>query len=181
MPTGPPLSFPPVVSGNPVFFLFLCLCGPAGEKDGFPINNVGNDRGGIERVGHDRGAIEHVGHDGRPALAPLLFPPILFCHSRRLLAGIQCFAFLFLYLCGPAWENHGFPINNVGNDRGGLEHVGNDRGAIDNVGNDRGAITNIGHDGRGITNVGYDSGGLPASGMGEGKEWQDRGEEAGRV
>ena len=111
-----------------------------------------------------------MGHDGRPALAPLLFPPVLLCHSRRLLAGIQCFS-LFLYLCGPAWENHGFPINNVGNDRG----------AIDNVGNDRGAITNIGHDGRGITNVGYDSGGLPASGMGEGKEWQDRGEEAGRV
>ena len=125
-----PLSCPPVVSGNPVFFLFLYLCGPAWEKDGFPITNVGNDRGGITNVGYGRGMIEHVGHDGRHGLGPLSCPLVLLCHSRRLLAGIQCFAFLSLCLCGPAWENHGFPINNVGNDRGGSTSVGYGRGGL---------------------------------------------------
>ena len=59
-------------------------------------------------------------------------PPVSLCHTRRaplchsrwLLAGIQCF--FVPYLCMPAWENHGFPINNVGNDRREIEHVGHD-------------------------------------------------------
>ena len=55
MPAGPPLSFPPVVSGNPVFFLFLYLCGPAWENHGFPINNVGNDSGGLTTSGMTEG------------------------------------------------------------------------------------------------------------------------------
>ena len=65
MPTGLPLSFPPVVNGNPVFCFFVPYsCDPAWEGHGFPINNIGNDRG----------AIEYVGHDRMPALAPFVMP-----------------------------------------------------------------------------------------------------------
>ena len=67
-------------------------------------------------------------------------PAFPFCHSRRVLAGIHGLALLSLHSGGPVWgKTHGFPIKDVGNDRG----------AITNVGNDRGAITNGGHDGGG--------------------------------
>ena len=39
------LSFPPVVSGNPGFYS-LSLMSRTGVSIGFPIKNVGNDRGG---------------------------------------------------------------------------------------------------------------------------------------
>ncbi len=66
MPAGPPLSFPPVVSGNPAscFVVLLFVWPLHGRSHGFPIKNVGNDRRGIE----------HGGHDGMSAL-PL-------CHAR---------------------------------------------------------------------------------------------------
>ena len=48
------------------------------------------------------------------------------CHSRRLLAGIQRLSLPSLSSGAPAWETHGFPITNVGNDRRGIEHVGHD-------------------------------------------------------
>ena len=54
------------------------------------------------------------------ALTPSVMPPAPLCPSRRLLAGIQCFSLLSFYLCGSAWEKHGFPINNVGNDSEGI-------------------------------------------------------------
>ena len=61
----PPLSFPPVFSGNPVFFLFCPFIRAAlpGKSLGFPIKNVGNDREAITNVGNDGGAIERVGND----------------------------------------------------------------------------------------------------------------------
>ena len=34
------------------------------------------------------------------------------------------FSLLSLYSCGPAWESHGFPIENVGNDSVGLKMSG---------------------------------------------------------
>ena len=49
-------------------------------------------------------------------------PPL--CHSRRWLAGIQCLSLLSLHSCGLAWESHGFPIKNVGNDSGGSKTSG---------------------------------------------------------
>ena len=54
-------------------------------------------------------------------LCPSRRPPL--CHSRRLLAGIQCLSLLSLHSCDPA-ESHGFPITNVGNDRRGLNAWG---------------------------------------------------------
>ena len=48
------------------------------------------------------------------------------CHSRRFLAGIQGLFLLSPHSCAPDWEKtSGFPIKNVGNDRG--EDVGHDR------------------------------------------------------
>ena len=138
MPAGSPLSFPPVVSGNPgscfvvpCFVVpFICV-GLHGRSHGFPIKNVGNDRRGIEHGGHDGMPALPLCHTASPlchAAGPLcharrplsVMPPGPLCHSRRLLAGIQCLALLFLYLCGPCMEeSHGFPIKNVGNDRRG--------------------------------------------------------------
>ena len=51
-------------------------------------------------------------------LGPSVMPAGPLCHSRRLLAGIQGFVFLSRHSGGPAWGNHGFPINNVRNDSG---------------------------------------------------------------
>ena len=53
-----------------------------------------------------------------PAIIPAWFPPT--CHSRMFLAGIQ-----FFLLSLPSWiprleKTPGFPIENVGNDRGGF-------------------------------------------------------------
>ena len=82
-----------------------------------------------------------------PAGAPLLsFTPVVSGNP------VSFFVPLFVW---PAWENHGFPIKNVGNDRRG--------------------ITNVGHDSGRINNVGYDSGGLTTSGMTEGDEFLGRG------
>ena len=36
-----------------------------GKARGFPIKDIGNDRGAIDNVGHDRGAIDNGGHDRR--------------------------------------------------------------------------------------------------------------------
>ena len=55
-------------------------------------------------------------------------PPAPLCHSRRLLAGIQRLSLPSLSSGAPAWETHGFPITNVGNDRRGIEHVRHDGG-----------------------------------------------------
>ncbi len=59
-PVGPPLSFPQVFSGNPGSFSSAPSFGwlRLGKNPGFPIKNVGNDRGG---VGKDRG---DIGKDG---------------------------------------------------------------------------------------------------------------------
>ena len=85
IPAGPPLSCPPVVSGNPVscFFvsLFVGLHGKtmdsrlttSGMTEGrFTTSgmteggfNVGYDRGGIHNVGYGRGGIHNVGYDRR--------------------------------------------------------------------------------------------------------------------
>ena len=50
VPSAPPLSFPPVVSGNPVFFSSVPFIRVTlhGESHGFPIKNVGNDNGGLK-------------------------------------------------------------------------------------------------------------------------------------
>ena len=87
-----------------------------------------------------------------PAGTPLLCPLVLLCHARRLLAGIQCFAFLSLYSCGPARENHGFLINNVENDSGGR---GNDSGGI---GNDGGRLNMSGMTEEGLNTWGMTEG-----------------------
>ena len=90
----PQLSFPqgsPItnvgdkVSGNPVSFssglLFVRPC--MGKTLGFPIEDVGNDRGGIEEGGNDSG--------GRAGMTEGKWcgSASLGCHSRRFLAGIQ--------------------------------------------------------------------------------------------
>ena len=58
-----PLSFPQVVSGNPVSFSsvpsFVWAC--MGKSRGFPIKNVGNDSEGIENVGNDGGGLKTSG------------------------------------------------------------------------------------------------------------------------
>ena len=120
----PPLSFPPVFSGNPVFFSSVPVIRVAlhGKRHGFPIKNVGNDMGGIvwPRM---REAL-----DSASLLACLLWPLVMpvrplcharqsllscplapLCHSRRFLAGIQCFSLRFLHSCGPAWEKAWIP------------------------------------------------------------------------
>ena len=56
-----------------------------------------------------------------PAIPPLSFP--------QCLAGIQCLSLLSLHSCGPHGNSHGFPINNVGNDRRRSKTVGHDRRA----------------------------------------------------
>ena len=45
----------------------------------------------------------------READAPLSCLLVPLCHSRRWLAGIQCFVFLFLYSWGPAWGKTWIP------------------------------------------------------------------------
>ena len=52
-PPAPPLSCPPVVSGNPVFFSSVPFIRVTlhGESHGFPINNIGNDNGGSKTSG----------------------------------------------------------------------------------------------------------------------------------
>ena len=60
---------------------------------------------------------------GKKPLDSRAFPA---CHSRRFLAGIQGLFLLSPHSCAPDWEKtSGFPIKNVGNDRG--EDVGHDR------------------------------------------------------
>ena len=60
-----------------------------------------------------------------PALASLSFLLSPLCHSRRFLAGIQCLSLLSFHSCGPPLGTaRGFPIENVGNDRGGLKMSG---------------------------------------------------------
>ena len=51
-----PLSFPPVVSGNPVFFSSVPFIRVTlhGENHGFPIKNVGKDNGGSKTSGMTR-------------------------------------------------------------------------------------------------------------------------------
>ena len=64
----------------------------------------------------------------------LSFPQGPLCHSRRVLAGIQCFLCPFIRVPWPG-KNAGFPIKNVGNDR--ERGIGNDRtGGIGNTGRD---------------------------------------------
>ena len=53
-----------------------------------------------------------------PALPPLSCPQGPHCHSRRLLAGIQCLSLLALIRVTLRGNSHGFPIKNVGNDSG---------------------------------------------------------------
>ena len=53
-----------------------------------------------------------------PAGAPLSCPQGPHCHSRRLLAGIQCLSLLALIRVTLRGNSHGFPIKNVGNDSG---------------------------------------------------------------
>ena len=164
-----PLSCPPVVSGNPVFFLFLYLCGPAWEKDGFPITNVGNDRGGITNVGYGRGMIEHVGHDGRHGLGPLSCPLVLLCHSRRLLAGIQCFAFCSFICVG----RHGKTMDSR------LIMSGMTEGGLNTSGMTEGRLTMSGMTEGRLPTSGMTEGGLPMSGMTAG-DYQRRVWERGR-
>ena len=57
-----------------------------------------------------------------PCLPLLSFPQVL--------AGIQCCSLLSLYSCGCLGKSHGFPIKNVGNDRGGLKTSGMTEGAL---------------------------------------------------
>ena len=170
MPALAPLSFPQVFSGNPGFFSSVPLFGwPCVWKShGFPITNVGNDRR----------AIEHVGHDGMPALAPTPYQsgpfvmaalpptPCLLCSTSCqpgpfVMPALAPLSFPQVFSGNPGFfssvplfgwpcvgKSHGFPITNVGNDRGVIVHVGHDRGAINHIGNDRGVIVQVGHDGR---------------------------------
>ena len=122
------LSFPPVVSGNPVSFSSVpSFVWPLhGNSHGFPIENVGNDRGRLRRSGMTwaESVWPCVGKttDSASLLSCLLwplchtcsapfvsFPLCPLCHSRRLLAGIQCLSLLSLHLCGPAWEQPWIP------------------------------------------------------------------------
>ena len=61
-----------------------------------------------------------------PASPLLSFPLSPFCHSRRFLAGIQCLSLLSFHSFGPHLGTaRGFPIENVGNGRGGsVAHLG---------------------------------------------------------
>ena len=124
-------------------------------------------------MGHDGRGIDHIGHDGRPALAPLSCPPVLFvmppvlsvipagplCHSRRPLSvmppGTLCHSRRPPLSCPPV-----SPITNVGDKVSGnpvscfvvLLFVwplhGRSHGfPIKNVGNDRRGIEHGGHDG----------------------------------
>ena len=63
MPAGPSLSFPPVVSGNPVscFFVPLFVYLHGGSR-GFPINNFGHDRGGLATSGMTEGLLWSLCH-----------------------------------------------------------------------------------------------------------------------
>ena len=117
-PPGSPLSFPQGFSANPVSFSSVLFIrgGPAWEK---PMDSR------LKMSGMTEGGI--------------VSPRFSFCHSRRVLAGIQCFSLLFLsFVGGLLGKTHGFPIKDVGNDRGGIKEVGHDRGGINNVGHDGG-------------------------------------------
>ena len=73
-----------------LLFCPFLRAGLFGKNRGFPIKDVGNDRGGIEDAGHDRRGIENGGHDGGAIedgghdgggnrgcpLTPLSFPPV---------------------------------------------------------------------------------------------------------
>ena len=127
-------------------FIHVALHGKAVDSR---LKMSGMTAGRLKTSGMTAGAIEHVGHDGGrvvPDFACLCHarrsplcqsrrfsllscPPVLpsvnpagspFCHSRRFLAGIQCFFLLSLHSCGPAWESLGFPIKDVGNDTRGI-------------------------------------------------------------
>ena len=107
-PQVPPLSFPPVFSGNPVFFSsVLSFGGPRlGKTMDSRLKMSGMTRGRWNMSGMPEGGI-----------VSSRFP---LCHSRRVLAGIQCFSRLSFYWGAPLGKNHGFPIKDVGNARGGL-------------------------------------------------------------
>ena len=72
IPAGPPLSFPPVFSGNPGAFssvlLFVSPC--MGNAMDSRLNMSGMTEG-----------IEHVGHDGRACSGPLVMPAWPLCHT----------------------------------------------------------------------------------------------------
>ena len=72
----PPLSFPPVFSGNPVSFSSVPVIRVAlhGKRHGFPIENVGNDMGRNRMAPHERspGFCKPFGMPVRPL-----------CHARQ--------------------------------------------------------------------------------------------------
>ena len=63
MPAGPPSVMPAGCQreSSVLFFCSFVRVGRHGGRHGFPIKNVGNDRGGIERVGDDSGGLPTVG------------------------------------------------------------------------------------------------------------------------
>ena len=97
-PCLPPRSFPQGFRGNPEFFSsglsFVRPC--MGKGRGFPIEDVGNDRGG--RLGMTEGERSGVTE------GELCGPASPGGHSRRVLAGIQGFSLLAFHSCGLAWE-----------------------------------------------------------------------------
>ena len=148
IPARPPLSFPQGVSGNPVSFscIPLFVCPGLGKILDSRLQTSGmTERGALGMT--ERGASGITDGtagmtDGMAGMTDGMAPPDFvvmagfavipvlsghspLCHSRRSLAGIQCFSLVSLYSCAPAWENSGFPIKNVGNDRKG--GIGNDR------------------------------------------------------
>ncbi len=185
IPAGPPLSFPPVVSGNPGSCSSVPSSGGPcmGKSRGFPIKNVGNDRRGIKDVGNDR-AIENVGNDRAESCAPagekpwilqafchacsvplcqarrspLSCPPVPPCHSRRSPSVIPA-GFPLSFPPVPPCHSRRLLAGIQGLALLSLLRVvlhGKSRGfPIKNVGNDRRGINNVRND-RAIENVGND-------------------------
>ena len=98
---APPLSFPPAVSGNPSFPLFICLDSRQKLREwhqNCPTTTCGN--------GKKNRVISRPPFPPSFPPAPLSFPPPPLCHSRRQLAGIHPSLF------SSAW----IPDKNFGND-----------------------------------------------------------------
>ena len=119
----------------------FCLCGHGGRL-GFPIENVGNDRRGI---GMTEGLLCLF---VMPAGSPLSCPPVSpITNVGDKVSGKPGSCFVVPFICVGMGESHGFPITNVGNDRGGLPTLDRNRQG-QALGMTEGGIEGVGHDGR---------------------------------